>query len=196
MGKSTPRFLGAAVVLSLAGLGSPVAAAAGPAPAVAPARPVGPQARAKAIAAQEARVKALAAHRHRPAYAEALLALARLRREAGDARGALAGAREAAAAFDAQVELHKSLSDVLPTYDDARAERAAALALGLRRDEAFFLVAELAQATGDEATAVRHYVLLVQSQADQPRGREAYAALRRLGWAASPAPAGVEPSSK
>lgn len=120
--------------------------------------------------------------------AEEKLALAMKKRAARDPKGALAAAREAAAAFDAQVELHKALSDALPVYDDARAERAAALALGLRRDEAFALVAELAEATGDRALAVRHYVMLVQSQADQPRGREAYAALKRLGWAASPVP--------
>ena len=140
-----------------------------------------------AVEAQANRVKALASKRHRPAYAEAQLTLARLRRDTGDLRGALAAAREAATAFDALVELHKALSDALPAYDDARAERAAALALGLRRDEAFFQVAEVALALGDEGLAVRHYVLLVQSQADQPRGREAYDALRRLGWAATPA---------
>lgn len=160
------------------------------APAPAGAAPTG----RPALDAQAARVKGLEGQKHRPAYAEAQLALAALRRGAGDLKGALAAAREAAAAFDAQVELHKALSDALPVYDDARAERAAALALGLRRDEAFFQVAELARATGDEALAVRHYVLLVQSQADQPRGREAYAALRKLGWAASPAPAGGPPA--
>ncbi len=128
-----------------------------------------------------------------PAYAEDRMALAARRRAARDLKGALTAAREAAAAFDAQVELHKALSDALPVYDDARAERAAALALGLRRDEAFALVAELAEATFDLDLAVRHYVMLVQSQADQPRGRAAYEALHRLRWAASPVPASPRP---
>lgn len=189
--------LGAALVCA-AGTGSarPAAATgmARPAAATGMARPAEAQAADQAaVDAQAARVKALTGQRHRPAYGEALIALAALKRRAGDTRGALAAAREAAAAFDAQVELHKALADTLPAYDEARAERRAALTLGLRRDDAFQLVAELAEATRDEALAIRHYVLLVQSQADQPRGREAYAALRRLGWAASPAPGNPTP---
>lgn len=129
----------------------------------------------------------------RPSFAEDQMALALRRRAARDWKGALAAAREAASAFDAQVELHKALSEALPALDDARAERATALTLGLRRDEAFELVAELAEATHDLDLAVRHYVMLVQSQADQPRGHAAYAALRRLRWAATPVPPSPAP---
>ena len=149
---------------------APVRASAGP--AMATARPTPPAGRPIA--------------KHRPAWAEAQLAEAEALRAQGDARRALARARAAAQAFDAQVELHKTLSEALPTLADAKAERAAALALGLRRDEATFLAAELARALGDDDAAIQGYVHVVQSQADTPRGRSAYAALQALGWAAVP----------
>lgn len=139
------------------------------------------------VASQAAIVKALQPKATSPAYAEALLKLAELRTQARDLKGALEAARQAATAFDQQVELHKVLSEVLPDLVNAKAERAAALQLGLRRDEAFFAVAEAARALGEDAVAVKHYVLLIQSQADQPRGIAAYAALKAMGWAAQPA---------
>lgn len=123
-----------------------------------------------------------------PAYPEARLAAARSHQQAGRLAEARAAALEAASAFDAQVELHKQLSDVVSTYELMRAERGAARRAAIARDEAFFLAAEVARAQGDLDAAVRHYALVVQSQPEQPLGQRALSALAALGFLASPLP--------
>lgn len=145
------------------------------------------------VAQQQARVQVLAKEKLRPTYAAALLELARRQAAAGDQRLAIATAREAIAAFDRLVELHKTLSEALTNPDQARAERAAARSLALQRDQAIWLVAELAEKQSDADMAIAHYVMIVQSQADTALGREAYAALGALRWSASPLPATALP---
>ncbi len=177
---SASRLFAAAVIAAAHACGVPAAWAASPVPS--------PRATLSPLEAQAGKVRSLSREKFRPAFAEALMALARLKREAGERRGALHDAREAAAAFDTQVEMHKTLSEALRELKDAQAERSVALQLGLKRDEAFFLVAELAGEIGEIDTAIKHYVLVVQSQPDQPRGHEAYARLQGLGWTRPLAP--------
>lgn len=173
-------------VLAWSALGAPTEAAKAAKPVAKPIATPKPD----PVEEQALRVRGLAREKHRPAYAEGLLKLAALKRDAGDRRGALNAARESSDAFDTLVELHKTLSEGLHTYDEARAERAMALQLGLRRDEANFLVGDLAAALGEADIAIKHYIMVVQSQGDLPRGQEAYAALRRLGGATPPVPQG------
>jgi hypothetical protein len=161
----------------------PAAPAAKPTNAPTPTPPAVPA----PVAEQLAHLKTLERAQLRPAYAEAQLELARRWREAGDARQALTAAMAASKAFDRQVEAHKALSEVLTPYERARAERAAAHDLGVQRDRANFLVGELARAAGDDDTAITHYVLVIQSQPDQPLGQDAMAALVAMGFSA-PAP--------
>lgn len=139
------------------------------------------------IAEQLKAVEALASAQLRPAYAEAQLELAKRYQAHGQTRPALAAARVASQAFDRQVELHKSLSETLVPYEWARAERAKAHDLGVRRDRANFTIGELARALGDDDTAITHFVMVVQSQPDQPLGQDALAALVAMGVVA-PAP--------
>jgi tetratricopeptide (TPR) repeat protein len=139
------------------------------------------------IAEQLKAVEGLANAQLRPAYAEAQLELAKRYQAHGQTRSALAAARVASQAFDRQVELHKSLSETLVPYERARAERATAHDLGVRRDRANFTIGELARALGDDDTAITHFVMVVQSQPDQPLGQDALAALVAMGVVA-PAP--------
>lgn len=129
-----------------------------------------------------------------PAPARARLEAARGHQQAGRLAAAQAEALAAASAFDAQVELHKQISDAVGTYELMRAERAAAREAALARDEAHFLVADLARAQGDLDQAIRHYAMVVQSQPEQPIGKRALAALATLGFLASPMPASPTPS--
>lgn len=149
---------------------------------------------APAVAAAKARLKALEKAQLTPAYGDAQLALATAYRANGQLAPALAAAQAAAAAFDQQVELHKSLSEVVMTYELARSERAAARQAGLKRDEAFFLVGGLARALGNPDLAIRHYAMVVQSQPDQPLGAKALAELTALGFVALPASPSPSPS--
>jgi hypothetical protein len=139
------------------------------------------------IAEQLKAVEGLMSAQLRPAYAEAQLELAKRYQAHGQIRPALAAARVASQAFDRQVELHKSLSETLVPYEWARAERAKAHDLGIRRDRANFTVGELARALGDDDTAITHFVMVVQSQPGQPLGQDALAALVAMGVVA-PAP--------
>lgn len=169
-----PRPLALTALPLLAGLAiAPAGQAAPPTPAPAQARP---------------------APTLLPAYARARLEAARGHQQAGRLAAARAEAIAAASAFAAQVELHKQISEVVGTYELMRAERGAAREAAIARDEAHFLVAELARAQGDVDQAVRHYAMVVQSQPDQPIGQRAIAALAAIGFLASPLPASPTPS--
>jgi histidinol-phosphate/aromatic aminotransferase/cobyric acid decarboxylase-like protein len=148
---------------------------------------------APAIAEQLAEVQRLSQAQLRPAYAEAQLELARRYRTAGQLKAALVAAQAASEAFDRQVEVHKSLSELIAPYERARVERATAHDLGLQRDRANFLIAELARGLGQEDLAITHYVMVIQSQPDQPLGQDALEALAAMGFAAPPQQASPTP---
>lgn len=174
----------ALLTLSVLAVATPAAfsATAKPAPAAKAAPKASPTpAVPSAIAEQLKAVEGLASAQLRPAYAEAQLELAKRYQAHGQTRPALAAARVASQAFDRQVELHKSLSETLVPYEWARAERAKAHDLGIRRDRANFTIGELARALGDDDTAITHFVMVVQSQPDQPLGQDALAALVAMG---------------
>lgn len=141
-----------------------------------------------AIAEQQAVVARLAKSQLRAAYGEAQLELARRYKAAGQLHEALTAAQAASTAYDRQVEVHKDLSELILPYERARVERATAHDLGLQRDRANFLIAELARSLGDDDLAISHYVMVVQSQPDQPLGQDALAALTAMGFAAPPQP--------
>jgi tetratricopeptide (TPR) repeat protein len=186
------------VTLSALAVATPgaLSAPAKPAPAAKAAPKAAPKVAPKAsptpavpapIVEQLKAIEGLANAQLRPAYAEAQLELAKRYKAHGQTRLALAAARVASQAFDRQVELHKSLSETLVPYERARAERATAHDLGVRRDRANFTIGELARALGDDDTAITHFVMVVQSQPDQPLGQDALAALVAMGVVA-PAP--------
>ena len=187
LSESPVRFPLVALVLTSA------LAVAWPAAHAAPAKPA-PKATPRpaptvppAITEQLTVLKGLGSAQLRPAYAEAQLELARRYQAAGLSREAIAAAKAASSAFDRQVEIHKTLSEQLTPYERARAVRAVAHDLGVKRDRANFYVAELARASGDDDTAITHYVLVIESQPDQPLGQDALAALVAMGVVA-PAP--------
>lgn len=153
-----------------------------------------PASEAPAVTAQRAKVHKLEKAKLTPAYPEALIELAKRYHAAAQLERAQATALEAAGAFDVQVELHKGLSEVVTTYELARAERTAARKLAMQRDEAVFLAAEWARSRGDTDAAVRHYAAVVLSQPDQPLGEQALAALTALGFVVPPPPASPAPS--
>lgn len=148
-------------------------------PALAAAKPsVSPALLAKVEQARKTRL--------RPAFPDALLELATAYRAAGRLKEAHAAAREAAGAYDAQLELHHELSEAVSDPVRGRAERAAAHELGQARDKARFLAAEIARQMGDENLAIPDYVLVARSQPEEALGRDALTALGQLGWLHAP----------
>lgn len=163
-------------------------AAASPALAKPPARPAAVRPVPAAVAQQLAVVER---ERHRQtwrAYPDALFELARRYRTANRLAEALATAEQAAAAYDRQLELHHDLSEALSDPVRGRLERTAARELGLARDEARFWAAGVAEQQGRLDDAVNDYLLVVRSQPGEGRGLDAMAALKALGWLASPPP--------
>jgi hypothetical protein len=167
--------LRAALAILIAAAGHPAAA---PKPAPQP----------PAVAAAHKQVQAAEKTRLRPAYPQALVAYAKALRAANQLKAAYDTAQQAAGAFDAQLEMHRELSEAVSDANRGRAERTAARELGQQRDAARFLAAQIAEQMGDENLAIPAYLLVVRSQPDEGLGLEAMAALKALGWLRSPAP--------
>ncbi|MDB5096629.1 MAG: hypothetical protein JWM80_1050 [Cyanobacteria bacterium RYN_339] len=146
-----------------------------------------------AVVAAKKQADAAAKTSLRPAYPEALIAYAKALRAANQLKPAYDTAQQAAASFDAQLEMHRELSEAVTDANRGRAERAAARELGQQRDAARFLAGQIAEQMGDENLAIPAYLLVVRSQPDEGLGLEALAALKALGWLRSPVPASAKP---
>lgn len=148
----------------------------------------------KGIAAARAAVAAQKTRKALPAYPDALFALARAYRAGGKLHESHEAAESAASAYDTQLEMHHELSEALADPVHGRAERAAARKLGLARDDARYFAAQVAEQMGDVGLAIPDYVLVARSQPGEGLGLDAMAALKQLGWLASPLPsAGIQP---
>lgn len=155
-----------------------IAALAAPAQAAVPA----------AVATARAHVAAAQKQRAMAVYPDALVEQAKACRAAGLLKEAHDAAEKAAGAYDAQLEMHHELSEALPDAPRGRGERAVARTLGLARDRARFLAAQIAEQSGDPGLAVPDYVLVARSQPEEALGMDAIAALKALGWLSSPMP--------
>jgi hypothetical protein len=121
-------------------------------------------------------------------YPDALFELAKRYQSAKLSQLGCDSAEQAAKIYDQQLELHHDLSEAVSDAAHGRAERAAARELGLARDTARFLAAQLAEQVGEPDRAVRNYLLVARSQPGEGLGIDAMAALKDLAWLASPLP--------